>query len=266
LAERDAGSLGRLWRIAGVEVCRCADAIWLRGAGPDEATDRRLRSVAGARRFAVLDDGQLLPTAARVPRGHLPEGPWIALRQWAEIDVPTAAMAGRAEARVPLRLVRSAAEREADVLLTPFDRFYDYAVAAPQVRLDRWSFAVAGATGAHDSGSRSRQTLDRNVNDGEGAAKVWRLRLRHCAVVIRGTPLPPLAGARFVDRGGVAVPAGWTWSPAVDAPTLRRLLQLEKGDLTLWTLDGPWQRIAADDFARAGRSAIRATAEGLADG
>ena len=232
LAKRDADSLGRLWRTAAVEVCRHGDAIWLRGPGPDEATDRRLRCVAGARRFTVLNDGQLLPVAARVPHGRLPEGPWVPLRQWAGLDLPTAAMAARPDARVPLRLVRSAAEEETNILLTTFDRFRDYAVAAPHVRLDCWSFAAA------DEGR----------------------------VLIRGTPLPPLPGERFVDHGGVAVPAGWTWSPAVDAPTLCRLLQLEANDLALLGVDGTWQRIAGDDFVRAGRSAIRATAEGLADG
>ena len=108
-------------------------------------------------------------------------------------------------------LVRSSRPEKASVLLTSIDRWEAYAVQAPQVRLDRWQFAVA--------------------EDGR--------------VLVRGGPLPPLPGGRWVDRKGIAVPAGWQWSPPVEASTVRTVFSLEPGDLALWQPDGTWQRIRA---------------------
>jgi hypothetical protein len=128
-----------------------------------------------------------------------------------------------------ITLVPSARAAAASVLLTTLDRWEPYATEAPQVRLDRWQFAVA--------------------DDGR--------------VIVRGEPLPPLPGQRWVEREGIAVPAGWQWSPPVDAAIVRAVFRLEPGDFALWHTDGTWQRIRARDFVPASRSAARASAEGF---
>ena len=115
-----------------------------------------------------------------------------------------------------------------------------YAVAAPQVRLDRWRFAVAG--------------------DGRVAV--------HCQFQSRQVTnlsyiLPPLPGQRWVEQEGIAVPAGWTWSPAVETAILRQVFGLAAGDLALWHTDGTWERIAADEFVRSTRTAVRETGKNL---
>ena len=102
-------------------------------------------------------------------------------------------------------------------------------IEAPQVRLDRWRFAVAA--------------------DGR--------------VAVHGQPLPPLPGRRWVEQEGIAVPAGWTWTPAVEAALLRQVFGLAEGDVALWDVDGAWERIAADEFVRATRAAVRATVKRL---
>ncbi|HVW35796.1 MAG TPA: hypothetical protein VHB99_00775, partial [Pirellulales bacterium] len=70
-------------------------------------------------------------------------------------------------------------------------------------------------------------------------------------------PLAPLGGVQYVEESGIAVPAGWHWSPAVEAAVVRAALGLEPGDSALWFADGSWQKIAADDWVRATRSAAR---------
>jgi hypothetical protein len=117
----------------------------------------------------------------------------------------------------------------ASVLLTSIDGWTAYAIQAPQVRLNRWQFAAA--------------------QDGRA--------------IVRGDPLPPLPGERWVEREGIAVPAGWRWSPPVEAAIVRAVFGLEPGDLALWQTDGTWRRIRAADFAPASRAAVRATAEGF---
>jgi hypothetical protein len=229
LARDDLAAVGRLWQVADVEVCDLPDQVWLRGPVADEKLRQRLAAVPGARRFDVLSDGQLQPVGRRVPTDRLPDGPWTALRQWLALRLPPAGLAGRSKRRIPLVLVRSTRPAAASVLLTTLDCWEGCAVQAPQVRLDRWRFAAA--------------------SDGR--------------VAVCGQPLPSLPGQRWVEREGIAVPAGWHWSPPVEATVVRAVFGLQAGDLALWQADGTWQRIRAADFLPAGRAAVRASAEGL---
>jgi MoxR-vWA-beta-propeller ternary system domain bpX2 len=221
-------ALGELRRGAGLEVSEQTDGLWLRGE--DEALLRRMLLLPGCRLFSVLGDGQLVPHGARVPRGRLPAGPWQALDRWLTVRLDPAALPGRLLDTVSLRMVPSTIEREANVLLLPLAVWARYAVEAPQVRLQRWTFAVA-------------------------------TRL----VVLRGLPLPPLPGQHFCEAEGVAMQAGYSWEPAVDATVLCSVLRLEKGDLALLHADGSWDHIRAGDFVAATRAAVRLSVKGPDD-
>ena len=231
LQRSDAAKIGRLRRRPGIEVLETEDAIWLRGGSLDEELENALRSVPGARRFRVLPDGQLVPAGAQVPKGHLPDGPWTSIPAWMSVELKAPALAGRVEGRAPLELVRSGAEQEANVLWATMAAWSDWAVRGAQVRLDRLVFAA----------------------DGESAA------------VIRGTPLPPVRGRRYVESDGVAVEAGWAWSPPLEAGVVRQALGLDSNDLALLHSDGTWDHIPGEAFVRATRSAVRATAGGIDD-
>ena len=213
----------------GVECCTIAPLIWLRGGAIDEPQQRVCRSLPGARRFTVLEDGQLLPVGAAVPRGWLPKGPWQRLDQWLKLELPPTIDAGRLPAPTALRLVRSSQQREPNWLLTSLDAWVQYAATAPKVRLARWSFAAD----------------------------------RHARVLVRGAPLAPLAGGRLVEADGIVVPAGWTLAPLAEAAVIRRVLGLAAGEFAVWSQDGSWRRIAADDFVQATRSAVRLTHQEL---
>jgi hypothetical protein len=128
-------------------------------------------------------------------------------------------------------LVPSEAEGEPNVLVTSRACWLAYGGNAPQARLDRWSFAM--------------ETTGR--------------------VAVRGRPLPPIAGTRYIEQEGVAAPAGWSWVPRLSAQVVREALQLDAGDLALLHDDGTWDYIAAEDFVRATRSAIRLSCGARAD-
>jgi hypothetical protein len=225
-----AAKLGGLRRAPGVEVLETGDAIWLRGGTPDESLEKAVRSLPGARRFAVLPDRQLVAAGSTVPRGRLPEGEWLKLSEWMTVALEPAALAGRVEGRVALAVVRSTDERPSNVLWTTMRAWGDWVDRAAQVRLDRLAFAMAGSD-----------------------------------VVIRGSPLPPVPGRRFVETDGVAVEAGWTWSPRLDAGVVRQALGLSPGDLAVLHGNGTWDHIEADGFVRATRSSVRASAGGDRD-
>ncbi len=224
-----ARAAAQLRSMAGVEACLTSEHLWIRGAGKGEALEKTLRMLPGAERFEVAAEGQLQPVGTRVPHGRLPDGPWAALAECLGIELPVAGLAGRISRRTPLVLVRSCQAEEAKVLITAFETWEEYAVTAPQVRLDRWQFAVAADKRA----------------------------------LVRGQPLPPLPGQRWLEREGIAVPAGWKWSPPVEPAVVRCLLGLEGHDLALLHPDGTWEKIPAAGLERVCRSAVRRTAEGM---
>jgi hypothetical protein len=219
-----------LWRIPGVEVCPGHERLWMRGENLDEALDRSLRTLLGCERFFTHENGLITPVEAALPVERLPDGPWQPLTQWFRIAPPRRHFAARTSERVALELVRSEWPQSTNVLVAPFAAWRQYAERAPRIRLQRWTFAVSD----------------------------------DLRVVIRGTPSPPLAGTHFVETAGVALPAGWTWALALDAPVRRAAFELADGDLALLACDGTYERIAGDAFVAATRSAVRLSAGGAA--
>lgn len=128
-------ALGGLRRAPALDVSVQPDGVWLRGS--DESLFERMLALPGARLFSVLPDGQLVPHRARVPHGRLPAGPWQPLERWLQVTLEPPALPGRLPGSVPLRIVPSTVERDANVLLTAQDSWTEYACLAPQVRLQR---------------------------------------------------------------------------------------------------------------------------------
>lgn len=187
-----------------------------------DALDLSLRKAAPVRRYQLRPDQSLVPDGCLLPEGKLPGGPWLPLAALVEVAPQTAALAGQVMERAALRIVPGGAASEANVLLAALSDWADYADGAPTVRLRPLRFA-AGAAHA----------------------------------IIRGTPLPPIPGLHFVEKEGIAVPCGHTWSPALDAASMRALLRLDADDLALFVADGSWQHVPAAAFIAASRSAVR---------
>ncbi len=230
----EAGTLGKL-RLRPVQVRQDAGLIWLRGAQLDDELAGILRSLPGALRFSVLSDGQLQPDGHRLPKGHLPPGPWVALQEWLKPELPPSASAKVAMAHVPLGLEKISCfpanvpenVREPALLTTAVSVWGAYGKNAPQVRLDRWTVAVS--------------------ENGDA--------------LVRGKPLPPIPGTQYVEWDHIAVPLGWWWTPAVEAALVRRILALPENVLALFATDGSWQSVPQDEFVRATRAAIRASVQ-----
>lgn len=219
--------LGPLRTLRGLEVREDGDAIWLRVTEASDELQIALQSLPAATAYRVLEDGQLCRVGSRVPRGFLPEGPWQSLSRLFHVEQPHTVLPALICKRIPLQLARDAQPRDANILLTSFENWLAYGSTAPQIRLGRWHFAV----------STNREVL------------------------VRGLPLPPIPGRQFVEEQGIAVPCGWRWSPAVDVDVLARAFSLSDRDMLLWRDDGRTEHIAADDFVRATRSAIRLSLE-----
>lgn len=224
----DAGSLGGLRLEPGLEVCEEDARLWLRGPERSGLARRLLRLPARAR-YAVRE-GALVPLGARLPTGRLPGGRWEPLGDWLQLDPGPAALPAELPAPVTLQVLpaRAPAAGLPGLLLTAADGWRRWAETASELRLRRLRFAL----------------------DRQGRA------------LIRGEPLPPLPGERWVEAEGVAVPCGYAWSPALDAATCAVVLGLLPGDLALLHPDGDWERLDASAFVAATRAAVRGSAPG----
>jgi hypothetical protein len=225
IARNDAASLAALRLVTGIEVAEKETQIWVRGQRVDESLEARLSALPAQGRYELTDSKQLREEGRRIPSGRLPELSWVPLNAWLQVEVPVAALPAHEPQPVPLHLVRSTSERAPELLLTGLEDFQRFAAQAAQVRLERLQFA----------------------SDSQGN------------VLVRGTPLPPLPGKRFVLHGGVAVPAGFVWQPATSDEVLARQFNVSGHDLVLWNEDGTFLRLHGEQFVAATRSAVLAT-------
>lgn len=224
MALSDAETLAGL-RLLDLRVLVENDQLWVTGPQFDEALQRALLTLPGGDRYTVLPDRQLVPEGCLVPTGVLPSGVWLTIREFLPVGWETRLWPGHINRRASWQLVRTSHYSEPNVLLVDRAAWCEYGVAAPQVRLDRWHFAMNAASDA----------------------------------LVRGAPLPPLPGMQFVESEGVAVPAGWERSPPLAPAIVREVLSLSAGDFVLQHVDGTCDVVPAGDFVAASRSAIRAS-------
>jgi hypothetical protein len=223
LARENASSLAGLRLIPGIEVAGAGDELWLRGQRAEESTG--LLALPAVERYEWQPPDRLRRVDQRIPSQRLPSLEWQPLDSWLRVELPTAALPANDPAPVALRLARAGREHTPDLLLTRWNEFASFALSAARVRLERWHFAATA--------------------DGR--------------VLVRGTPLPPLPGQRFLLQNGVAVPAGFTWLPAVSAAVLARRLGASAEALVMWNEDGTITRFHPEQFVPVTRSAIRTT-------
>lgn len=231
IAREDAGSLAALRLLAGIEVGEIDGTLWIRGQRGDEKLGARLSALPAAARYEWLPPNSLRRINERIPGNRFPAMHWQPLDAWLRIEMPAAAIPAELPVRVALHLTRSADEQEPELLLARVDDLARFAATAARVRLDRLQFAA----------------------NSEGDA------------LVRGRPLPPVPGKRFVIYGGVAVPVGFSWEPKVGAEVLARRFGVSGDALVVWNENGTITRLHSEQFVTLSRSALRATQQALAE-
>jgi MoxR-vWA-beta-propeller ternary system domain bpX2 len=226
LARSRGDRLARLVEFADIEIAELGDLLWVRGLRGDEAVAPIVELLPAARFFELVETDRLRPIGRLVPTARLPAATtFLPLRRWLELRVPPVALPGETNDAVELRLVPGKAKGGGEeLLLTPIETFRAFLSDAPSHRLRPLRFAV----------------------NGTGEA------------LVRGRPLPSIPGARYLSRGGVAVPAGWMWTPAVGLSVVRSWLGLAPSTLAIWRVDGTVGEVAESLFAPATRRARHA--------
>jgi hypothetical protein len=229
LARQDAAALATVRLTPGLEVAETEEHVWVRGHKPDERVAAQLKGLPALHRYEVTQDNYLRRIDERIPRQPLPQFKWQPLQHWLQVKCAPAALPAQAPDRSLIVLVRSFDERAPDLLLVSLNTWLAFAEVASEVRLQRLSFA------ANDRGE----------------------------VLVRGQPLPPLPGERYVLLENIAVPAGYRWEPAVAAGVVAHCFGVPASSIALWRDDGTVEQISAEQFIPATRSAARSTAEEL---
>ena len=229
IAREDAGSLAAIRLISGIEVGETVEAIWLRGQRGDETLEAKLSALPASARYEWLVTNRLRQINERVPSDTLPSVQWQRLDTWLQVEMPAAAIPADAPVPVPLRLTRSTVEQLPELLLARVDDLTRFAAA--RVRLEPLQFAAS--------------------LDGDA--------------LVRGRPLPPIPGRRFVIHGRVAVPVGFSWEPKVSVEVLGRRFGVSGDALIVWNENGTLTRLHSEQFVALSRSALRATRQALAE-
>jgi len=231
LGREDAASLAALRLNPGLEVGAAAGFVWLRGNRGDKHLDAMLAALPARGRYERIAPNQLRRIDQRIPSSRLPEITWTPLQAWLQVEMPVPALPAYGPRRAPLMLARSVEERAPGLLLATLEDLKQFAATAAKVRLDRLQFAA----------SPSGEAL------------------------VRGSPLPPLPGRRFVLRGRVATPSGFSWQPAVGVDALEQAFGVSGDTLLVWTEDGTVTSLRGEQFVPLTRGALAATVRSLAE-
>ena len=219
--------LGQLRLVPGLKVLVQDGLIWLRGHALDQELGLTLRKIPDSVTYSVHTSGKLTRDDETVPSAEIPEGPWQLLWDWHELKLPRAGFAARLDQPVVLRLVRSSLTTPINALRTTWKIWQQYVISAPQIRIDRFAFAMS---------ERSE-------------------------VLVRGTPLPPLPGRSYFESNGLFLPVGWRLDPDVGTAVARQVMKLDPETLAIFLDEGTFERIPQSSFVRASRAAVRASHE-----
>ncbi len=222
------GAISRLRGLSGVEVAESSDGFWLKGQTEEGKLPQELVGVFSVESevYRLLDDGRLAELESRVPILRLPQLEWESLSAVSQPVLEKLALPGTIPQTTPLSLIPASAQTvEPNVLRVSLDVLLDWVVQSPEIRLEPLRFACG--------------------YDG--------------SVVVRGTPIPSLPGARLFEDNGVAVPLGRAWDPPVPATVLAQTMKLAPGDLGILR-EEDWERIEASNFVSLTRAAVRLTA------
>lgn len=182
----------------GLEALALGDSIYVRGTCESETMPAAIRALPGAL-YRMLEDEQLVEHQSLTPTSQLPIGYWAPLSEFVRVETPTAALDAEPPGSVWFELTRTRDVATPNLLITAGHHWQRFVESGADVRLRRLRFA----------------------------------RSEHEETLIHGVPLPPLPGVQWVERSGVAVPAGWMWLPNLDADVVAKSMQLEPGDVML---------------------------------
>jgi len=223
IALKDRKLLGNIRTFPGLSVRDVDDIIYVRGITDNPSI--RIKKLPTLNTYTLSKSGELFPIGKSTPVAVLKDLEWIPLQEYIEVAPPVSALPGATDRKYSMALVPSDSERIGTAILTTLDNWKNYAESAPDIRLEKLSFAVS----------------------------------EHKKVVIMGTPLPALPGKEFWASERFLIPCGFDFEfPLLKELFQKKITQTNSGRILLST-DGHIEIIPDYNFVKATRSAIRLT-------
>ena len=212
---------------------------FVRAIDPADTELSRLKSL-GSEGLYLLEGENLRREDERLWSEKLPELSWQNVDDLIEFFLPVKlvdAAANSVEApAVDLEVVSDERLRNSDgslpiasYLVTSMQRWAEFALSCPEIRLKELSFAVN----------------------------------RDSQVIVQGTPLPTIEGKYFYSSGQVVCQLATAWKPRVSTEVLSELFELQPGQLLLMQQGEQPAIISEAAFVRATRIAVRASCRRL---
>lgn len=219
----DRDHLGAVRVIPGLKAAEAGSHIWLRGIPAEEKWDLRLRSLPAVHTYELRGAGLLFEAGANTPVATLPDLAWQELPAFLPVESPTSALPGVVETLYPVLLKPAGQEAESSAMIVPLADLKQYAEHAPAVRLEHLRYAVAA----------------------NGTA------------LVLGTPLLPLPGKIYWQRGQLLIPAGHDFDPPIVGALVEAEASPLKDALVLFAENGQWERIEHAFIQSLSRSGVR---------
>lgn len=199
--------------------------LWLKLAFQTGDLPLAVQQIPVEGRYLLDDQDRLFPFEGVTPVKELPTLFWHPIASYLSVEVPIAALPGIVAEQLSIELIRSEKVETGHFLLLSWEMWQDYALQTTQIRLAPLTFAVS--------------------NQKE--------------VLVSGSPLPALPGQLYWQDHQVLLPAGRTFKLSLMAELLSDTYAKEKDKFLLFRSDHLCEIIAAKDFQKVSRSAVRRT-------
>lgn len=223
IALKDKELLGNVRTLPGLSSREVDDIIYVRGI--PENPSIRIKKLPTLNTYTLSKSGELFPIGKSTPVAVISDLQWIPLQEYIDVEPPVSALPGTTDRKYSMALLPSNSERKGTAILTTLDIWKNYAESAPDIRLEKLSFAVS----------------------------------EQKKVLIMGNPLPAIPGQEFWASERFLIPCGFDF----EFPILKELFQKKfiqaHSDRILLSSDGNIEIIPDYNFVKATRSAIRLT-------
>ncbi len=219
-------SLGTVRCMEGLRAAEEENCIWIRGINALIEMDKELLRLPATNTFIIDEQNNLFLPGGLTPVAVLKPLEWTSLTEFISVEAPTAALPGKTNGKISIKIIPSAIARKGAALVTTLDVWKKYAETASETRLFATRFAVS---------EKSK-------------------------VLIIGDPLPSLPGIEYWQTGEVLLPAGYDFELSIMQEFVNKKLNENKSFVILFDEDGSWQKIDKSFFVISKRSAIRLTA------
>lgn len=225
LKASDRPSLAAIRLLPKVEVATDATDIWVRLPLSNEGLDPKIRQLPLVSTYFMDEKQHLYPIGGLTPVGVLKPLTWLPLTDFMPIELPVSALPAATSETVVLNIIPSEKERETTAVMTTGAAWLAYVTYAPEARLRRLHFAVSNAN----------------------------------AVLVFGTPLPPIDGETYWLRDNIFMPSGFDFALPMVSELIFLKENLENQAFLLFNTEGSYHRLEASDFMPVSRSAVKLT-------